>query len=182
MPEQYRWFLGIDWATEFHQVCVLDAERQVIEERKVEHSGSGIADLVETLLKLSAGQPDQVAVAIEMPRGAIVETLVERQFAVFSLNPKQMDRFRDRHTVPGAKDDSRDAFVMADSLRTDLHLFHRVRLDDPLVIRIRELSRAEEDIQQETVRAGHRLRELLIRYYPQMLKLCPGVDEPWFWS
>ena len=153
-----------------------------MEERKVEHSGSGIADLVETLLKLSGGQPDRVAVAIEMPRGAIVETLVERQFAVFSLNPKQMDRFRDRHTVPGAKDDSRDAFVMADSLRTDLHLFHRVRLDDPLVIRIRELSRAEEDIQQETVRAGHRLRELLIRYYPQMLKLCPGVDEPWFWE
>ena len=49
----------------------------------------------------------------------------ERRFAVYSLNPKQMDRFRDRHpvpgaTVPGAKDDSRDAFVMADSLRTDL--------------------------------------------------------------
>jgi hypothetical protein len=37
----------------------------------------------------------------------------------FSINPKQLDRFRDRHTVAGAKDDQRDAFVLADSLRTD---------------------------------------------------------------
>ncbi len=182
MAEEYRWFVGIDWATEFHQVCVCDGERKIVREAKVEHSGSGIAQLVEMLLKLSGNQPGQVSVAIETPRGAIVETLVERQFAVFSLNPKQMDRFRDRHTVAGAKDDSRDAFVMADSLRTDLHLFHRVRLDDRLVIRIRELSRIEEDLQQEAVRTGHRLRDLLIRYYPQMLKLCPGVDEPWFWE
>ncbi len=182
MAEPYRLFVGIDWAKEFHQACVIDVDRSVVKETRVEHSGTGIAELVELLVKLSDNHPEQVAVAIEMPRGAIVETLVERQFPVFSLNPKQMDRFRDRHTVPGAKDDSRDAFVMADSLRTDLHLFHRVRLDDRLVIRIRELSRTEEDLQQDAVRAGHRLRELLVRYYPQMLKICPGVDEPWFWE
>lgn len=182
MEEPYRWFVGIDWATEFHQVCVLDANRNKVEQRKIEHSGGGIAQLVELLLKLSNHQPNHVALAIETPRGAVVETLVERQFAVFSLNPKQMDRFRDRHTVAGAKDDSLDAFVMADALRTDLHLFHRVRLDDSQVIHLRELSRADEDLQQEAVRAGHRLRELLLRYYPQMLKLCPGVDEPWFWD
>ena len=182
MLEQYRLFVGIDWATEFHEVCVLDGERRVVDRRKVEHSGSGIAQFVEVLLKLSSSQPEQVAVAIETPRGSIVETLVERNFHVHSLNPKQMDRFRDRHTVAGAKDDSRDAFVMADALRTDLHLFRRVRLDDPLIIRLRELSRTEEDVQQATVRAGNQLRELLIRYYPQMLKLSPGLDEPWQWA
>jgi transposase len=182
MPEPYCWFVGIDWATESHEVCVLDRERSIVDRKTIEHSGKGIAQLVEILLKLCGSEPGKIAVAIEMPRGAIVETLVERQFAVYSLNPKQMDRFRDRHTVAGAKDDSRDAYVMADALRTDLHLFHRVQLDDQLVIRLRELSRTEEDIEQAMVRAGHQLRELLIRYYPQMLKLCPGVDEPWFWD
>lgn len=182
MPETYRWFVGIDWATESHEVCVLDRERNVIDGKTIEHCGSGIAQLVERLLKLSGHEPAQIAVAIEMPRGALVETLVERRFAVYSLNPKQMDRFRDRHTVAGAKDDSRDAFVMADALSTDLHLFHRVRLDDRLVIRLRELSRTEEDVEQAMVRAGHQLRDLLVRYYRQMLKLCPGVDEPWFWD
>jgi hypothetical protein len=32
---------------------------------------------------------------------------------------KQLDRFRDRYSVAGAKDDKRDAMVLADSLRTD---------------------------------------------------------------
>ena len=183
MPEeQFQFLVGIDWATESHQICMIDRDRQVLEEKQIEHSGSGISQLIELLLKRSGDRPEQVAIALETPRGAVVETLVERQFAVYSLNPKQMDRFRDRHTVPGAKDDSRDAFVIADSLRTDQHLFHRVRLDEAEIFRLRELGRAEEDLQHETVRTGHRLRELLIRYYPQMLKLCPGVDEVWFWD
>ena len=182
MNQRYRLFVGIDWAKDEHTVCVLDADQKVIERRTIEHSGAGLAQLGDLLTKLSAPDLDTVAVAIETPRGAVVEYMVERGFAVYSLNPKQMDRFRDRHTVAGAKDDRRDAFVMADALRTDLHLFHRVQLDNPLIIRIRELSRAEEDIQQEQVRTGHQLRELLNRYYPQMLKLCPGVDEPWFWD
>lgn len=182
MSEPYRFFVGIDWATESYQVCVLDPEQRIIAEKTVEHSGVGIAQFVDYLQKLAAGEPSCIAVSIEVPRGALVETLVERQFAVYSLNPKQMDRFRDRHTVAGAKDDSRDALVLADSLRTDRHLFHRVRLDDPLVIRIRELSRTEQDVQQEQVRAGHQLRDLLRRYFPQMIELCPAMDEPWFWD
>lgn len=182
MSEAYRYFVGIDWATENHEVCVLSAEQQVVDRKSVEHSGSGIAQFVEYLERLSSGEPEQVAIGIEIPRGALVETLVERRFAVYSLNPKQMDRFRDRHSVAGAKDDRFDAFVIADSLRTDMKLFHRVRIDEPLVIRIRELSRTEEDLQQEQVRAGHHLRDLLWRYFPQMLDLCHAVDEPWFWE
>jgi hypothetical protein len=60
--------------------------------------------------------------------------------------PKQLDRFRDRHSVAGAKDDRRDAFVLSDSLRTDRARFRRIRLDDPLVIQLRELSRVDEDL------------------------------------
>lgn len=182
MSDQYRYFVGIDWATESHEVCVLNAEQQVVDRKTVEHSGSGIAQFVEYLEELAEGNPEQVAIRIEIPRGALVETLVERRFAVYSLNPKQMDRFRDRHTAAGAKDDRRDALVIADSLRTDMKLFHRVRIDEPLVIRIRELSRTEEDVQQEQVRMGHQLRDLLRRYFPPMVDLCPGVDETWLWE
>src|SRR4051794_21926238 len=182
MAEQFDLFVGIDWAAESHEVCVLDTERRVIDRQTIEHSGAGIAQLCDLLLQLSHYQPSRVAVAIEAPRGAVVETLVERQFAVFAINPKQMDRFRDRHSVAGAKDDRQDAFVLGDSLRTDGHLFHRVQLDEAQVIRIRELSRTEEDIVQEQIRAGNQLRDLLRRYYPQMLHLCPGVDEIWFWD
>ena len=64
-----------------------------------------------------------MAVAIEVPHGALVETLLSHGFQVFSINPKQLDRFRDRYTVAGAKDDRRDAFVLAASLITDLPSF-----------------------------------------------------------
>jgi transposase/transposase IS116/IS110/IS902 family protein len=182
MTEPYRLYVGIDWAWEEHTICVLGSDAEVIEQRSIPHSGAGLAQLADVLEKLSGGNPSCVALAIEMPRGAIVEYLIERRFAVYSLNPKQMDRFRDRHTVPGAKDDRRDAFVMADALRTDLHLFHKARLDHPDILRIRELSRSEEAVQQDQLRAGSQLRDLLNRYYPQMLQLCLAADEAWFWD
>src|SRR5262245_27511026 len=113
LSQKYRWFVGIDWAKENHEVCVLDGNGQVIGRKTVAHSGSGLAQLVQWLLDLCGNEPWLVAVAIEVPRGAVVETLVERHFAVFSINPKQMDRFRDRHTVAGSKDDRKDAFVLS---------------------------------------------------------------------
>src|SRR5690348_10704288 len=99
----------------------MDARGRKMAERDVSHSGSGMEELLDWIQQKTAAEVHQVAVAIEVPRGAIVEALLERCYSVFSINPKQLDRFRDRHTVVGAKDDSRDAFVLADSLRTDMH-------------------------------------------------------------
>jgi transposase len=178
----YRKFVGIDWATQAHQLCVINPDRRVLEERSVEHSGTALAQCVEWLTRISDGDPGSTAVAIETPRGAIVEVLVERGFHVYAVNPKQLDRFRDRHTVAGAKDDRRDAFVLADSLRTDQPCFRRVQVDDPLIIQVRELSRVEDDLRQEANRLENRLREQLHRFFPQMLRFSPAADEPWLWA
>ena len=114
MSEQYRWFVGIDWATQNHEVCIVDCDGGVVDRKTIEHTGAGIAQLVKRLEELTRAEPGLVAVGIEVPRGAIIECLIEHRFAVYSLNPKQMDRFRDRHTVAGSKDDRRDALVLAD--------------------------------------------------------------------
>lgn len=182
MAETFRLFVGIDWATEKHQICVINHERDLVAEREVEQSGAGLSQFVDWLSGLAHAQPEIVAVAIEIPRGAVVECLSERGFQVFSINPKQLDRFRDRHTVAGAKDDRRDAFVLADSLRTDRHLFKRVRVDDPIIIRIRELSRLDDDLRQDLNRVLNQFREQLQRYYPPLLQLSPSADEPWLWD
>lgn len=182
MQSPFRFFVGIDWASEEHMASILDATRREIEKRVYAHSGSGLNQLAARLTTLSGGDPQAVAVGIETPHGAVVETLVERGFAVYSLNPKQMDRFRDRHSVSGAKDDSRDAYVIADALATDLHKFHRVQLDGARIIRMRQLCRSEEEIKKSQRQACNQLRELLNRYFPQMLSLCPSVDEPWLWD
>jgi len=179
---EYQFFVGVDWGSETHLVCVLDRNRERIAEHSVPHTGMGLTTLADELAALAPAEPGRIAVAIEVPRGAVVDTLLERGIHVFSVNPKQLDRFRDRHTVAGAKDDRRDAFVLADSLRTDRPAFRRVQPDHPRVVELRELSRAEDELGQELRRLSNRLREQLYRFFPQMLTLCSGADEPWFWG
>jgi transposase len=178
----YRYHAGIDWANASYAVSILDATRKKVAEFSVPHSGKGIADLIDRLMRLVEGEPSVLAFAIEIPRGAIVEALVERGFHGFSVNPKQLDRFRDRHTVPGAKDDRLDAFVLADSVRTDRHLFKRTELEDPLIVQLRKISRADDDITIELGRLTNRLREQLHRFFPQALTLSPAADDVWLWD
>src|SRR5687767_13204 len=118
MTTDFDWFVGIDWGSEKHQVCLIDANRSTVTQAAFDHSGSGLEELVQWLLDRTKVDSARVAAAIELTRGAVAETLLERGYAVFSINPKQLDRFRDRHTAAGAKDDRLDALVLADSLRT----------------------------------------------------------------
>lgn len=179
MTAQPTTFVGIDWATEEHVVNVLDVNGELVEELTVEHSGKAIHRLAERLADRADGIESRVCVAIEVPRGALVEMMIERGFRVFALNPKQLDRFRDRFFPSGAKDDSKDAFVLAHSLITDRGCFREVQLDDPLIVQIREYVRVHDDLRQERNRIASRLRDSLIRYFPAVLKIARDVDEPW---
>ena len=163
-------------------MCVLDARGGIVKEDAVPHHEAGLRQLLDWLRELSDGDLSCIAVAIEMPRGAVVEVLVEAGAHVYQLNPKQLDRFRDRHTVAGAKDDRRDAFVLGSSLRTDRACFRRVRVEDPLIIELREASRLEGQLAQQLRRLTNRLYGQIHRFRPQLLALSPGADEPWFWD
>ena len=78
--------------------------------------------------------------------GPVVESLMERGFVVHSINPKQLDRFRDRFSPAGAKDDRRDARVLASALRTDPHCLRQLESTDPTIVELREWSRLSEDL------------------------------------
>lgn len=157
MTDDARWFVGIDWASETHQVCLVDADGKIVGERRFPHGGAGLAEMCTWLLVTTRAEPAVIAAAIEVPHGPIVETLLERGFLVFAVNPKQLDRFRDRFTVAGAKDDRRDAHVLGDSLRTDRHCFRRLAAEDAVIVELREWSRMAEDLQQERNRLANRV-------------------------
>lgn len=180
MVEDVHWFVGIDWATQNHRVCLLDAEGRRVGEREFVHGGAGLTELRDWLLEKTKAAPGRIAVAIEMPHGPVVEMLLEHGFTVFAINPKQLDRFRDRFTVAGAKDDSRDALVLGDSLRTDRKAFRQLATDDPTVIELREWSRLMDELLQERTRLANRLRQQLWRYYPQAAELTDDVADDWF--
>src|SRR3712207_1368860 len=173
-----RWFAGVDWGSEKHQVCLLDAAGTVVGERAFAHDGAGLAALCDWLVSV-AGHPGAVAVAIEVPHGPVVDALLDRGFAVHAINPKRLDRLRDRSSVAGAKDDRRDARVAAAGLRTDPHLFRPLQVGDPGVVELREWSRLAEELQRERLRLANRIRQQLWRYYPQLLALSDDLGAEW---
>ena len=177
--DTHVWFAGIDWGSQKHQTCVLDAQGTIIGEQEFPHSGKGLTELSDWILSI-AGSADAVAIGIEVPHGPVVDALLDRGFAVYAINPKQLDRLRDRFRVAGAKDDRRDAYVSADCLRTDKHLFRRVQVSDPRLTGLRAWSRLTEELQEERVRLSNRIHQQLWRYYPQMLELTDDVSATWF--
>ena len=77
--EAFAWFAGVDWGSERHHACIVDAQGIIAGEREFPHSGAGLAELGDWLL-LIAGEASAVAVAIEVPHGPVVDSLIDRGF------------------------------------------------------------------------------------------------------
>ena len=139
-----------------HQVCLLDANGQMIAANvTLSHGGAGHRRSCATGLLPAhgsgaradrGGDRDAAWPGGRSPAGTRLPSLRHQSQAARS--------FRDRFTVAGAKDDSRDAHVLGDSLRTDRHAFRRLSVDDPVIIELREWSRMAEDLQQERNSSG----------------------------
>jgi transposase len=180
MSDPKRWYVGVDWGSQSHCVFLADDQGRKLGQKFFKHSGEGLAEMADWLLKTSrAEEPGQIFVAIEVPHGPVVEALIERGFAVHAINPKQMDRFRDRFSMAGAKDDSRDAEVMASSLRTDPKCFRRLAPADPVIVELREWSRIAEELGVERNRLANRMREQVWRYFPALLELETDLSAAW---
>jgi transposase len=177
VDSSWKTLVGIDWASVEHEVYAQDACGKRVGERAFKHSGDGLSDMCTWLQKF--GDPATIAVAIEVPHGSVVETLLERGYAVFSINPKQLDRFRDRFTVAGSKDDSRDAMVLADSLRTDGQLFRRLAMQPAILIELREWSRMHDELQGERTRLVNQMQAQLARYFPAFLDVVGDPGDNW---
>ena len=181
-PEAVKYWVGIDLGGEDHKIAVLAADSEKLKRNAFAHSGPGLEELFRWLQQQTSADPSVVAVGLETPHGAVVETLLERRYRVWSINPKQLDRFRDRFSVAGAKDDHRDALVLAHSLRTDQACFRPLSADPAKLLRLRELSRSSDQMGQQLRRTANQLNDQLRRYFPTLLQLCPGSDEAWLWT
>jgi transposase len=107
---------------------------------------------------------------------------MERKIHVYAINPKQLDRLRDRYTMAGAKSDPLDAFVLEEGVGNDRVLYRRLEPEDASVVELREASRTGGELTEQRVQQANRLRELLYRFFPSLLTLCPAADDPWLWS
>jgi hypothetical protein len=65
----FDWYVGIDWASEVHQVCLVDDRGVVRGERAVRHGGEELAALAAWLIATTGAAPERIAVGIELPHG-----------------------------------------------------------------------------------------------------------------
>ena len=173
-------FAGIDWGNFSHEACIVLPGQPAPLRHTFKHSPAGLRELVSWLLGHSANET--LGIAIEVPHGPVVEAIQEAGFDVFAINPKQLDRFRDRYSPAGAKDDRRDAFVLATALQTDFDRFTPVPSPDPLTTELRAASRLYDSLTHDLVEHSNRLWQTLMSSAPQLLTLCKGANQPWFWD
>ena len=155
---ELNWYVGVDWTSQSHQVCVLDGDGAVRGERVFAHGGPGLSAMASWIVEPIGGvSPATVGVAVETPRGPVVESLLAHGLAVHSINPKQLDRFRDRYSPAGAKDDRLDARVLASALRTDPHCLRRVGTLDPQLVELRAWTCIRAELMGERTRLLNRM-------------------------
>jgi len=95
-----------------------------------------------------------------------VQALIAAGYQVYAINPLQVARYRERHSVSGAKSDPGDAHTLADMVRTDRHQLRPVAGDSDLAEAIKLLTRAHKSLIWDKTRHTLRLRRSLLEFFP----------------
>jgi transposase len=168
-------FVGIDWASRTHELCVVDELGAVIERFAFAHSERGISGALERLAKLAS--PGELRVAIERPDGLLVGRLLEAGHPVVPIHPHAFHAARPRWEGAGSKSDPGDAYRLADLLRTDRQ---RLRVLEPPNAATRELQalvRLRDDHLKARVAATNQLESLLAQHWPGAAAIFGRLDS-----
>ncbi len=128
---------GVNWASETHVGCVVGEDGAVLDRFDIAHDAGGLRQMVRRFR--AAGVQD---VAIERGDGPVVEVLLDAGLSVFVVPSRQIKSLRSRYGSAGNKDDRLDAYVLADTLRTDGHRWRALREDSDDTRALRALCRA----------------------------------------
>ena len=173
-------FVGDDWAEEHHDVELMDNAGRVLARARLPEGVAGMAQL-HALIGKHVGQEEdstRIRVGIETDRGPWVQALMAAGYEVFAVNPLQAARYRERHTVSGAKSDRADAHALADMVRTDSHQLRAVAGDSQLVEAIKVVARAHKTLIWERTRHTQRMRHALREYFPAALEAFDDLAAP----
>jgi transposase len=179
--QQFKLFAGFDWASDHHDVVTVDPDGKIVLELTIDDTAEGWATLRDQFAKHVGQDLSAVAVAVETNNGPAVERLLAMGCAVYPLNPKVAERYRERKSNAGCKDDRLDAFSFADALRTDGQAWRRLKPDDPVTQELRLLCRDEIQLIGQRTALVNQLRAALREYYPAALEAFEDwtSDGPW---
>jgi len=158
-------FAGLDWATDHHDVVIVDRAGQILEQFRFNHDASGW-ELFRNKIKAFA----ELAVAIETSSGAAVEQLLQSGCTVYPVNPKSAKAYRHRKAASGAKSDLLDAWSLAEALRVDGQQWKALAVQDPLLQELRLLCRDEVSLIEQRTALILQLEQALAEYFPAALE------------
>jgi transposase len=171
-----EFFVGIDWASATHAVCVQDSTGRRVAAFTVEHTAAGLAGLLRRLAGL--GTPAAMPVGIERPDGRLVDILLEAGHPVVPVKPNAIKTWRDGEVLSGAKSDAGDAEVIAEYLRLR---HHRLQLATPYTAQtkaLRTVARTRGDLVDMRVAATNQLTALLDLHWPGGKAIFADVESP----
>ncbi|MGH3736299.1 MAG: IS110 family transposase [Micromonosporaceae bacterium] len=164
---------GIDWASDNHAVCVVDPDGQVVDRQTVAHTAAGLHRLTDLLHRHHV-----TAVGIERGDGPVIDALLAADLTVYVIAPQQVKNLRGRYGSAGNKDDRFDAYVLADTMRTDRRRLTPLVLDSEATTALRRLCRARRDLVAHRVAVANQLRAHLATAMPAAVGMFADIDSP----
>jgi transposase len=171
-----RYYLGVDWADEFHQVWVGDGEGKKVIEIKLAQKAEPMSEFGRWLDERRA-QGVELSAGIEKPQGRIVDFLLDHGVVVYPINPKALDRARDRFRMSQSKSDSFDAYVLADMVRSDHARLRALQPDSEQAQELKLLTRDHHRLGRHKTRIRNLLDRTLKEYYPRPLEVFADLES-----
>jgi transposase len=173
-----RDYIGVDWADAEHAVWVEDEAATPVWSGRVPQTVDGLQEWGRWLDERRAAGRELWA-AIEIPEGRLVEFLLDHGVVVFPVNPKALDRARDRFRVSGAKSDPFDARVLATMLRTEHTHLAPLRPSSEAAQELKGLTRDHARQVRQQTRLLNQVTMTLKAYYPRALEVCEDLKSEW---
>ncbi|MBW8796365.1 MAG: IS110 family transposase [Streptomyces sp.] len=170
-------FCGIDWATDHHDIALLDEAGTLLDKLRIDDTPTGLSQLLDLLTQHGDTPENPISVAIETSHGLLVACLRATGRPIYVINPLTAARYRDRYALSRKKSDHLDAKVLANILRTDPAEHRPLSADSHLAQAITVLARAQQDAVWDRVQTGNRLRSHLREYFPGFLTVFRHFRE-----
>ncbi len=171
-----RYYIGLDWGDESDAVWVVNEKGEKVWAGQLNHKAEDQAEFGRRLYEWRSGGTELWA-ALEKPEGRIVDFLLDRGVVVYPVNPKALDRARDRFRVSGSKSDPFDARVLAEFLRTDHGHLHPLVPNSAEAQELKLLTTDNERLVRQQTRLLNQLTVTLKEYYPRVLEMFSELNS-----
>jgi transposase len=170
-----RYYLGVDWGDSVHQLYACDDSGEKIKEMKVQQTPEEMAELGRWLDE-NRSKGIELWAAIEKPHGRVVDFLLDHGVVVYAVNPKALDRARDRFRMSQSKSDSFDAYVLAEFLRTDHAHLRALEPNSAEAQELKMLTRDHQRLMRQKTRLLNQIGITLKEYYPRPLEVFENLE------